>query len=156
MQAIRFPLAAAIGLASGLALAQAPAPSAAPVTAPAAPAAPAPAAPASAAAPGQAGAAPAPGSGAQQRAPRPKDKARAEGSEPRRQLQTLYVGLMSDAEIKAYVAKVRDLKTYPECMSLLEATHKTMEPRAQAQGKTIRATPAEACEKAKARGRLTG
>jgi hypothetical protein len=76
---------------------------------------------------------------------------------PRRgNLQSVYSDVMNDAEKKAFRDKVRKVKTYDECKSLLEATHQTMEPRAKAKGVTLPETPTEACDKAKARGRVSG
>lgn len=78
------------------------------------------------------------------------------GDSKRRQLQGLYAGVMTDAEESAYRKKVRDVKTYDQCKSLLEATHKAMEPRAAAQGKPLAQSPTEACDQAKERGRVKG
>jgi hypothetical protein len=78
------------------------------------------------------------------------------GDTQRRQLQGLYAGVMTDDEESAYRKKVRDVKTYDQCKSLLEATHKAMEPRATAQGKPLAQSPTEACDQAKERGRVKG
>jgi hypothetical protein len=159
----RILFAAAALVASGVAVAQAtpPAvPSAAPAAAPKASQAPAtPAAPATAPnsqrAPGKAsatsgtGAAPSGGS-ASGKAPK------SANGEPRRQLQSLYASVMTAEEKDAYGKKVREVKTYDQCKALLEETNKAMEPRAKAQGTTIAQTPTEACDKAKARGRVKG
>lgn len=59
-------------------------------------------------------------------------------------------------EMDAYTAKVRAVKTYDECKSLLETTKKDLEPRAKAENKTINVNPAEVCDRAKTRGRVKG
>ncbi|MFO1283974.1 MAG: hypothetical protein U1F51_16185 [Burkholderiales bacterium] len=84
-------------------------------------------------------------------------KGKGKAEYPRRgNLQSIYADVMNDAEKKAFREKVRKVKTYDECKSLLEATHQTMEPRAKAKGGTLPETPTEACDKAKARGRVSG
>jgi hypothetical protein len=162
MTNVRVSLAVAACFASGLAFAQAPAagtsaPSAAQpaAKAPAAGGKPAPGAPAaksSAATPSGT----AKGDKAQARAKDGERKRDPNLPKGGRQLQGLYAGVMTDDEQNAYRDKVRNVKTYAECKTLLEATHKTMEPRAKAQGKTIAQSPVEACDAAKARGRVTG
>ena len=184
MSLTRLPFAVATLLASSLALAQATAPAtpAAPPAAPAAaPAAQAPAksaaqpatantqrAPAKATTAPGAGATSATGGttgGATNSAPGKGSKsAKGEKSagkggtagavnEPRR-LLSLYAGVMTEDEKTAYRNKVRDVKTYDQCKALLEETHKTMEPRAKAKGTSIAQSPTEACDQAKARGRV--
>ncbi|CAG0968209.1 hypothetical protein BURK1_01080 [Burkholderiales bacterium] len=67
-----------------------------------------------------------------------------------------FAELQSDTEKAAYVEKVRGVKTYAECMSLLDSTKKALEPRAKAQNKTISVDATEICERRKQRGRITG
>jgi hypothetical protein len=81
---------------------------------------------------------------------------RPENTGNTRQLQNAYADLMTPEEMAAHRAKVKKTKTYAECKALFEATDKEMEVRAKAQNKTVKATPAEICDRAKERGRLTG
>jgi hypothetical protein len=71
-------------------------------------------------------------------------------------LQNAYADLMTPEELAAHRAKVKGVKTYAECRTLFDATARDMEARAKAQNKTIKATPAELCDRAKERGRVTG
>ena len=73
-----------------------------------------------------------------------------------RSLQNAYADLMTPEEQAAHRTKVKAMKTYDECRSLFEATNKEMEVRAKAQNKTLKASPAELCDRAKERGRVTG
>jgi hypothetical protein len=63
--------------------------------------------------------------------------------------------LQTQEEYAAYSAKVKSVKTYGECKSLLETTRKELEPRAKAENKPISINPTEICDSAKSRGRLT-
>ena len=87
---------------------------------------------------------------------RPQDGRPRKDPSKRVNLQSVYAEVMTDAEKTAFRDKVRKVKTYDECKTLMEATHQTMEPRAKSQGKALSQTPTEACDKAKERGRVTG
>ena len=63
---------------------------------------------------------------------------------------------MTADELAAHKTKVKSVKTYAECRALFDATGKTMEARAKAQNKTVKSSPAELCDRAKERGRVTG
>jgi len=140
----RILVALAASIASSLAIAQA-----TPSTAPAAPAT----APNSQRAPGKASATPGAGAQGSGSAAGKAPKSAKDGTQ-RRQLQQLYAGVMTEDEKIAYRNKVREVKTYDQCKALLEETHKAMEPRAKAKGTSIAQSPTEACDQAKARGRL--
>ena len=71
-------------------------------------------------------------------------------------MQNAYADLMTPEEMAAHRTKVKQTKTYAECKTLFEKTGRDMEVRAKAQGKSVKATPTEICDKAKERGRFTG
>jgi len=155
----RILVALAASLASGLAIAQATAPAApaaAPkaAQAPATPAAAPPPSPNAQRAPGKASATP--GTGAQAGSGTAGKASKSKDGTQRGQLHKLYAGVMTDDEKSAYRNKVREVKTYDQCKALLEETNKVMEPRAKAKGEKIAQTPTEACDQAKARGRVKG